>query len=143
MFGVIYFYAVSDKKVLANESGNPIVVIKGINADWVNQVKLTNFTNKEEVLVNMLECFHDSIYFSLITSTTVGYGDMVPVSFLAKSLVDIQVLVSFFLISFGVAYFSTTNKGKSNNRDIDAIKARLDALESKLESSSDNMKHQK
>jgi len=133
MFGVIYFYAVSDKKALShsNELTDSTLVIRGINADWASQVKLGDIADKKEVLVNMLECFHDSVYFSLITSTTVGYGDMVPVSFLAKSLVDIQVIVSFFLISFGVAYFSSTHKEKSKKMEIADIKLRLEALENR------------
>jgi len=35
--------------------------------------------------------FHDFIYFSFVTMTTLGYGDIIPVSSLAKS---ITILVS-------------------------------------------------
>jgi len=129
MFGIVYFYAVSDRKAMNNELPEEALVIKGIDAEWVDLLKDGHLEDKKEVLIKMLECFHDSIHFSLITSTTVGYGDMVPVSFLAKSLVDIQVVISFFLISFGVAYFFSTNKEKSKNSEITAIKIRLDALE--------------
>lgn len=41
----------------------------------------------------------DSIYFSIITHTTLGYGDFYPESKLAKSLSAIQSFVMFFLIT--------------------------------------------
>ena len=75
----------------------------------------------------MLICFQDSVHFSLITSTTVGYGDMVPVKPMAKLLVDIQVLVSFFLISFGVAAFSSSQR-KHDEKEIKKLEERINSL---------------
>lgn len=43
--------------------------------------------------------FYDSIYFSTITHTTLGYGDFYPESKLAKFLCGLQSFSIFFLIT--------------------------------------------
>ena len=58
--------------------------------------------------------FHwfDSIYFSIITSSSIGYGDYYPVTLFGKVLVSIQ---SMFFLSFVVLFlnfFSTKVKAK-------------------------------
>ena len=47
-----------------------------------------NSGNKE---INLFDCFH----FSLITQTTVGYGNMVPVEFYTKCVNILQLLTIF------------------------------------------------
>jgi len=42
----------------------------------------------------------DFIYFSFITITTVGYGDIYPVSFIARSFVIIENIMGIFFIVF-------------------------------------------
>jgi len=52
----------------------------------------------------------DAAYFSTITLSTAGYGDIVPVSDLAKVLVSIEIIVGFGLLGFllsRVAGFAT------------------------------------
>ncbi len=133
MFGVIYFYAASDISEADLKEGihadNKTPAIRGINTDWRYLLHASAIKDRAKVVDDMLECFHDSIHFSLITSTTVGYGDMTPSSPVAKFLVEIQVLVSFFLISFGVAYFFSSQRTPSKANELVTIKARLDALE--------------
>ena len=51
--------------------------------------------------------FLEAIYFSLITFSTVGYGDMTPVSHAARILVTIQVLTGVVLTLFG--FFAIMN----------------------------------
>ncbi len=49
--------------------------------------------------------FADSLYFSLITLSTVGYGDIVPNSPLLQVLVTIQIISGVLLMLFGFAEF--------------------------------------
>lgn len=47
----------------------------------------------------------DSIYFSIITATTVGYGDISPISNLAKLFVMFEILFGMLYILFVVSMF--------------------------------------
>ena len=42
-------------------------------------------------------------YFSLITFSTVGYGDIAPVSEVAKFLVMLEIFLSFFIVVYALA----------------------------------------
>lgn len=48
----------------------------------------------------------DSIYFSMITSSTVGYGDYYPVSFTGKLLVCSQMAIFFIVVVMFLNFFS-------------------------------------
>lgn len=135
MFGVIYFAEVSSRTKADIQSiiqtNDRMPAIRGINADWIDILIKKENTDKTTHLQKMLICFQDCIHFSLITSTTVGYGDMVPVRPLAKLLVDIQVLVSFFLISFGVASFTSSRHSRSEREEFNKLSRRVRSLEDK------------
>lgn len=47
--------------------------------------------------------FNDLVYYSLVTITTLGYGDITPATPLAKALVIIEVIVGVFYIAILVA----------------------------------------
>src|SRR4029078_8141247 len=47
--------------------------------------------------------FSESIYFSIITISTVGYGDIVPHSSVARLLASVEVVCGFMLLLFGVS----------------------------------------
>ena len=53
------------------------------------------FSSKKEV--------PDFIYFSITTFATVGYGDIIPVSSIAKILVTLEIFLSFLIIVFALA----------------------------------------
>lgn len=48
----------------------------------------------------------DSIYFSFITSSTVGYGDYYPVTFTGKWLVVSQIMIFFIVVVMFLSFFS-------------------------------------
>ncbi len=49
--------------------------------------------------------FIDCLYFSVTTQTTVGYGDIVPISVSGKICAVIQVVFGYFYLAFLVALF--------------------------------------
>lgn len=53
------------------------------------------------------QTWYDPIYFSLITSTTVGYGDYFPVSGYGKLLASIQIIIFFIVVVMFLNFFST------------------------------------
>lgn len=57
----------------------------------------------------------DSIYFSIVTLATVGYGDISPNSNIAKILVSIEILASIFMLIF-LASTYMNKKMKENER---------------------------
>jgi Ion channel len=126
MFGVIYYFATASNTAKSiNQKTSYHAAITGIDTDWVKMAKQNG--DKITILKEALISFQDSIHFSLITSTTVGYGDSVPDNPAAKLLVDIQVLVSCFLIAFGVGSFFNSDKTEIENR-LTSIEQKLDEI---------------
>lgn len=117
MFGIIYFYLVSTPHASGVDAGK--IEISGVDAQWVENLKGKKYQDqKYQLLLSALKCMQDCLHFSLITSTTVGYGDMVPKGVLPKLIVDIQVLICLFLISFGAGtVFSNTQKKNLKHDD--------------------------
>lgn len=56
-------------------------------------------SNSENYFFNLFHFF----YFSVITFSTVGYGDITPVSEIAKFVVLLEIFLSFFIIVFSLA----------------------------------------
>ncbi|WP_081644437.1 potassium channel family protein [Thioalkalivibrio sp. AKL19] len=57
-------------------------------------------------------CRIDSIYHSFVTMTTLGYGDIFPVSDLTKMLATGQTLVGMFMFEIVIGLFlSKSNQG--------------------------------
>lgn len=54
----------------------------------------------------------DAIYFSIITSSSIGYGDYYPTTTYGKFLVSTQALLFLFFVILFLNFFSTKIKGK-------------------------------
>lgn len=52
---------------------------------------------------NPFKIVYEYLYFSTVTFSSVGYGDVVPVSVLTKALVMLEVVLRFFVLVFGIA----------------------------------------
>ena len=126
MYAVVYFYAVLDSGT------DSVPVIRGIDAEWVQMITLDKNADKSETLRAAIVSFEDCVYFSMVTSTTVGYGDMIPVSPVTKLLVGSQVLTSFFLIAFGAGYFFSVSSRGASQSEMEEIKAQLKRIEERV-----------
>ena len=55
--------------------------------------------------------FWDKLYFSLVTQSTVGYGDIYPVTALTKLFVSLQIFVTMVMAYYvGVYILSSSDK---------------------------------
>lgn len=54
----------------------------------------------------------DAIYFSIITSSSIGYGDFHPVTTYGKMLVSLQALLFLFFVVLFLNFFTTKIKSK-------------------------------
>jgi len=54
----------------------------------------------------------DAVYFSIITSSSIGYGDFYPITTVGKILVSTQALLFLFFVVLFLNFFSTKIKGK-------------------------------
>jgi len=54
--------------------------------------------------------FFDFVYFSIVTFTTLGYGDIVPVSSVAKCAVSVEALIFVVYISIFLMYLTYSGK---------------------------------
>jgi hypothetical protein len=67
---------------------------------------ITNFDSFKTSLVendSIFTQYFEFIYFSLITFSSVGFGDIVPISVSGKIIVMLEVFLSFFVLVFGIA----------------------------------------
>jgi len=60
--------------------------------------KISNTSN-----VGGFKLFFEMFYFSTITFSSVGFGDIVPTTMLAKSAAMLQIALRFFVLVFGIA----------------------------------------
>jgi len=60
----------------------------------------------------------DALYFSTVTITTLGYGDILPISDIGKNLVIIETLVGISLIVYALAIFVLSTKALNEHKEI-------------------------
>jgi len=64
--------------------------------------------------------FSESIYFSIVSITTVGYGDIVPHSSIARLLASLEVICGFMLLLFGVSELLEYMREHRHRREAEA-----------------------
>lgn len=57
--------------------------------------------------------FFEFLYYSLITFSSVGFGDIVPISVSGKFLVMLEIVLSFFVLVFGIANIDRIHVGNN------------------------------
>ncbi len=67
------------------------------------QFNHSTFEGVPDYLNSYMYNLYHFFYFSVITFSTVGYGDITPVSEIAKFVVMLEIFLSFFLIVFALA----------------------------------------
>lgn len=52
---------------------------------------------------SLLSIFFECLYFSTVTFSAIGYGDIVPANTWVKALIMLEVILYFFVLVFGIA----------------------------------------
>jgi voltage-gated potassium channel len=76
--------------------------------------------------------FLDGIWWAIVTASTVGYGDIAPVTFLGRAIAVVLMLTGVGLISTLAASITTYFLGQQGNEELIAIKSQLTRIESLL-----------
>ena len=82
-----------------------VLIILSFSADYLALYVLNseNFKSATSINGSFLLEFFEFTYFSLITFSSVGFGDIVPLTISGKLLVIMEVFLSFFVLVFGIA----------------------------------------
>lgn len=82
-----------------------ILIVLSFSADYQALYLLNSENFKFATLPSSLFSlqFFEFLYFSLITFSSVGFGDIVPLSIAGKLLVMMEVFLSFLVLVFGIA----------------------------------------
>ncbi len=92
--------------------GNPeIIELKG-TAVHQNSGDIVNFASKGLLKNNVIRNFPDSLYFSLITFTTLGYGDFRPLEGLGRILAGSEAFIGAFMMALFVYTFARRTGGR-------------------------------
>jgi len=91
-----------------------ILIVLSFSADYQALYLLNSENFKSATSLNssfFLQSF-EFIYFSLITFSSVGFGDIVPLTISGKLLVMMEVFLSFLVLVFGIANINRIHVNK-------------------------------
>lgn len=91
-----------------------ILIVLSFSADYQALYILNSENFKFETIPNnsFFLQFFEFLYFSFITFSSVGYGDIVPISIAGKLIVILEVFLSFFVLVFGIANINRVHVNK-------------------------------
>jgi|GEM_PF-1797673 len=86
---------ISYNKFLAIIMTNILLIVVSFGADFACLLQIDPNSFKGMSDANFWETAFDSFYFSLVSFTTVAYGDIIPITKTAKILTIIEVIVAY------------------------------------------------
>ena len=91
-----------------------ILITLSFSADYLALYVLNseNFKSATSINGSFLLEFFEFTYFSLITFSSVGFGDIVPLTISGKLLVIMEVFLSFLVLVFGIANINRIHVNK-------------------------------
>jgi hypothetical protein len=91
-----------------------VLIVLSFSADYLALYVLSSESFKIATVLNgssFLQ-FFEFTYFSLITFSSVGFGDIVPLTISGKLLVMMEVFLSFLVLIFGIANINRIHVNK-------------------------------
>ncbi|PZX92790.1 two pore domain potassium channel family protein [Flavobacterium aquariorum] len=117
---------------LSNEFAEPVSYRRSLTFLFLNFIEIvlyfaviySYFNNHYSNFLNKKFVTHtDAIYFSFVTSSTLGYGDYFPTSILAKRFIIFQIILFFIFVGLFLNFFASRiqnptyyNAGLSKNK---------------------------
>ena len=91
-----------------------VLIILSFSADYLALYVLNseNFKSATSLEGSFFKEFFEFTYFSLITFSSVGFGDIVPLTIPGKLLVIMEVFLSFLVLVFGIANINRIHVNK-------------------------------
>lgn len=91
-----------------------VLIIVSFSADYLALYVLNseNFKSATSLEGSFFKEFFEFTYFSLITFSSVGFGDIVPLTIPGKLLVIMEVFLSFLVLVFGIANINRIHVNK-------------------------------
>lgn len=88
---------------------------------WANVYHLLERLRPHSFVVDLstAEIFHKFVYFSFVTLTTLGYGDIAPRESIAESLVTVEAIVGHMYVPVVVTYLLSLHIGQKLGRQQD------------------------
>jgi hypothetical protein len=80
-----------------NEKINKGEIDKNLNKKINKETEITSINN-DITNKNRIQKFFDRVYFSIVTGTTLGYGDIYPLSNRVKIIVVLQLLTTIIIL---------------------------------------------
>jgi len=92
--------------------GNPEIIELNGTAIQQNSGNIVDLASKGLIKNNVIRNFPDSLYFSLITFTTLGYGDFRPLEGIGRILAGSEAFIGAFMMALFVYTFARRTGGR-------------------------------
>ena len=79
-------------------------------------LKAKECIDTQSYLWSLIVLFIDFFHFTIVTSSTVGYGDMHPTTPIAKLFTDVQIMFSFAILVIGITKYSKHGVNNSDSK---------------------------